>query len=73
MKDRTERKIAFEVFERFFHCHQLEVQAPELGRIAPRSDWCAANSALRVARRAQFRPIQAIAEGCLLFVHLDFD
>src|SRR5215831_19848177 len=34
MEDRPDRQIAFEVFKRFFHCHQLEIQAPQLGWIA---------------------------------------
>ena len=34
MKDRPDRQIALEVLERFFHRHQLQVQAPQLGWIA---------------------------------------
>ena len=46
MVDRAQLQIVLEVLECGFDLDELDVELPQLGRVAPARDWCAADSDL---------------------------
>jgi len=66
MMDRADRQISLQFLECLFHLDQLQVERPELRRIAARYIRPQQVTAFPASRLAQLRPIQFEAErvGC---------
>jgi hypothetical protein len=62
MKDRPDGQIALEVLKRLFHRHQLQVEAPELGRIGLGQVGAQQIAAFAPPHATELLPAQAITE-----------
>ena len=76
--DRAEREVTFQFPERLLHLGQLQVESPQLGRIAARHVRPQQVAPFPAARLAQSLPVQAKAErlrrdGLVLVRQLDGD
>jgi hypothetical protein len=73
MEDRTDGEIAFEIFERFLHRHELQIVGPQLGRVVLGEIGAQQITAFASARHAQLVAIEPVAERGALRRHRDID